>query len=70
MQVLKKPQADRYRAKKKKEIVTELTEDGDRALMLSQSSNSERSTILSKIKLPHGRNRSTTYVPRNLISSN
>ena len=38
--------------------------------MLSHSSNSERSTILSKIKMPHGRNRSTTFVPKNLIYSN
>ena len=38
--------------------------------MLSQSSNSERNTILSKVKIPHGRNRSTTFVPKNLINSN
>ena len=70
MEVLKKPKADRYRTKKKSQFITELTEDGEKNLMLSASSNSERSTIFSKINATHGRNRSTTFVPRHLIYSN
>ena len=53
IETLKRPTAER------------LTEKAGNNLMMSRSSNSDQSTIMSKSKIQHDRNRSTNNVAEN-----